>query len=50
MSLFDPRAEPPALLRPGDAVFFEPISRAEFDRIARAVENHDYTLAPEVLG
>ncbi len=45
--LFDPRAEPPALLRPGDAVVFEPIPRAEFERIARAVENHDYTLTPE---
>jgi len=50
VSLFDPRAEPPALLRSGDAVFFEPISRAEFDRIARAVENHDHALAPEALG
>ncbi len=48
--LFDARAEPPALLRPGDAVVFEPIPRAEFDRIARAVENHDYTLTPEALG
>ncbi len=48
--LFDLRAEPPALLRSGDAVLFEPISRAEFDRIARAVENHDYALAPEALG
>ncbi len=47
--LFDARAEPPALLRPGDAVVFEPIPRGEFDRIARAVENHDYTLKPEAL-
>ena len=47
--LFDLRAEPPALLRPGDAVFFEPILKAEFERIARAVENDDYALAPEVL-
>ncbi len=47
--LFDARAEPPALLRPGDGVVFEPISRAEFDRIARAVENHDYALTPEAL-
>jgi KipI family sensor histidine kinase inhibitor len=45
--LFDTRAEPPALLRPGDAVLFEPISEAEFERIARAVENDDYTLTPE---
>ena len=47
--LFDPRAEPPALLRPGDAVLFEPIPRIEFERIARAVENDDYTLTPEAL-
>ena len=47
--LFDPRAEPPALLRPGDAVVFEPISRIEFDRIARAAENDDYALTPEAL-
>ena len=45
--LFDSRAEPPALLRPGDAVLFEPIPKAEFERIARAVENDDYTLTPE---
>ncbi len=47
--LFDLRAEPPALLRPGDAVLFEPIPRIEFERIARAVEKHDYTLTPEAL-
>ena len=47
--LFDVRAEPPALLRPGDAVTFEPISKAEFDSIARAVEKHDYALTPEAL-
>jgi KipI family sensor histidine kinase inhibitor len=49
VALFDARAEPPALLRPGDAVVFEPIPRAEFDRIARAVEHHDYKLTPEAL-
>ena len=47
--LFDARAEPPALLWPGDAVLFEPIPKAEFERIARAVEKHDYTLMPEAL-
>ncbi len=47
--LFDPRAEPPALLRSGDAVVFEPIPKVEFERIARAVEKHDYTLMPEAL-
>ena len=47
--LFDLRAEPPARLRPGDAVLFEPIPKIEFESIARAVANHDYTLTPEVL-
>ena len=47
--LFDPRAEPPALLRPGDAVVFESIPKVEFERIARAVEKHDYALTPEAL-
>ncbi len=47
--LFDPRAEPPALLRPGDGVLFEPIPKAEFERIARAVANDDYALEPEAL-
>ena len=47
--LFDPCAEPPALLRPGDGVLFKPIPKAEFDRIARAVEHEDYTLTPEAL-
>ena len=47
--LFDLRAEPPALLRPGDAVIFEPIPKAEFERIARAVANDDFALEPEAL-
>ncbi len=47
--LFDLRAEPPALLRPGDTVLFEPIPKAEFERIARAVASHDYALVPEAL-
>ncbi len=47
--LFDLRAKPPALLRPGDGILFEPIPKAEFERIARAVENDDFTLTPEAL-
>lgn len=35
LALFDPAREPATLLEPGDAVTFKPISRAEFDRIAR---------------
>lgn len=45
--LFDLHADPPALLRPGDAVVFEPISGVEFGRIAQAVEGGGYALAPE---
>lgn len=33
-SLFDTRRDPPALLRLGDTVRFEPIDRAAFDRLA----------------
>jgi KipI family sensor histidine kinase inhibitor len=36
LALFDPAREPASLLEPGDAVAFAPITRAEFDRIARA--------------
>jgi KipI family sensor histidine kinase inhibitor len=32
--LFDPGRDPPALLAPGDRVRFEPVSRAEYDRLA----------------
>jgi KipI family sensor histidine kinase inhibitor len=35
LALFDPAREPATLLEPGDAVAFKPISRAEFERIAR---------------
>ncbi len=36
LSLFDPTREPPAVLRPGDQVAFDSVSRAEFDRLAVA--------------
>ena len=35
LALFDPAREPATLLEPGDAVAFKPISRTEFERIAR---------------
>jgi KipI family sensor histidine kinase inhibitor len=35
LALFDPARDPASLLAPGDAVTFVPITRAEFDRIAR---------------
>jgi inhibitor of KinA len=36
-ALYDPRAEEPILLRPGDRVRMRPIDRAEYDDIARRV-------------
>jgi KipI family sensor histidine kinase inhibitor len=36
LALFDPARERASLLEPGDAVSFVPVSRAEFERIARA--------------
>jgi inhibitor of KinA len=44
--LFDPRNEPPALFAPGDAVEFEPIDRAAFDRLRAEIERDEYRLAP----
>ena len=35
LHLFDPRKDPPALLRPGDRVRFRAITREEFDRLKR---------------
>jgi allophanate hydrolase subunit 1 len=34
MRMFDPARDQPALLRAGDRVRFEPITRSEFDRMA----------------
>jgi KipI family sensor histidine kinase inhibitor len=42
LRLYDPGAEQPVLLRPGDSVRFRPIDRAEFDRIAAAVAARTY--------
>jgi KipI family sensor histidine kinase inhibitor len=47
--LFDPGTEPPALFAPGDAVEFEPIDRATFDRLRAEVERGGYRLAPGVI-
>jgi len=38
LRLFDHRKEPPSLLLPGDAVRFEPVTEAEFERLRRAAE------------
>lgn len=42
---FDLRQDPPALLRPGDTVNFEPISRQTYDRIAAEVADGNFELA-----
>ncbi|TVQ54008.1 MAG: 5-oxoprolinase subunit PxpB [Rhodobacteraceae bacterium] len=41
--LFDPAASSPALLAPGDGVRFDPVDRAEGDRIAAAVAEGAFT-------
>lgn len=38
LRLYDPDGPEPILLRPGDQVTFRPIDRAEFERVAAAVE------------
>jgi len=43
LRLFDPQAEPPSLLRPGDYVRFVPLaSRQEYDAILQRVERGEY--------
>jgi KipI family sensor histidine kinase inhibitor len=43
LRLYDPGAPEPILLRPGDHVHFRAIDRAEYDRIATAVEARAFT-------
>lgn len=45
--VFDPDAEAPILLRPGDRIRFRPIGRAEYDAIAAQVEAGAYRTAIE---
>lgn len=47
--LFDPSWERPALLSPGDAVQFEPISWFEYQRVRHAVTAGAYTVPCERL-
>jgi len=47
VSFFDAASDPPALLRPGDTVMFEPIERGEYDRIAALAAAGEFALVPE---
>lgn len=50
LNFFDPDADPPSLLEPGDLIRFVPIDRQEFDAIAEEVKQGTYqtrTEAPE---
>jgi KipI family sensor histidine kinase inhibitor len=42
--LFDPKWPEPALIKPGDAVRFEPIERGEFVAIGQAIANGTYVV------
>ena len=42
LPLYDPQAEPPLLLRPGDRLRFRPVERARYDAIAAAVSAGSY--------
>ena len=46
--LYDPKADEPILLRPGDRVRFRPIDRREYDEIGRAVTAGAFT--PRIEG
>jgi inhibitor of KinA len=43
--IFDPKLDPPALFAPGDAVEFQPVDRAEFDRLRAAAANGEQRLS-----
>ena len=45
LRLYDPGAAEPSLLRAGDRVRYRAVDRAEFDRIAAAVEARTYAVA-----
>ncbi len=45
--LFDPSAEPPALLAPGDRVRFEPIDGRRFERLRAAADAGEWRPEPE---
>lgn len=45
---FDLRQDPPALLRPGDTLRFDPVTRETYDRIAKQVETDAFDRAAVV--
>ncbi|MEM0007064.1 MAG: carboxyltransferase domain-containing protein [Candidatus Bathyarchaeia archaeon] len=47
--LFDPQKQPPALLKPGDIVKFEPVSEEDYRRIEELVRVGAYKLQFEEL-
>ncbi len=49
LRFFDPAAERPAILSPGDAIEFEPVSPGEFASVKRAVLAGDYKVQSERL-
>jgi KipI family sensor histidine kinase inhibitor len=49
VSIFDVLDDPPALLRPGDRVGFEPISRAAYDRVAAEVAKGVFELSAAAM-
>ncbi|MEM2987475.1 MAG: 5-oxoprolinase subunit PxpB [Candidatus Bathyarchaeia archaeon] len=49
IKLFDPQKQPPALLKPGDIVKFEPVSEEDYKRIEELVKAGTYKLQFEEL-
>jgi len=48
--LFNPDWPEPSLIKPGDAVRFEPVGRDQFDSIRQAVVSDTYVVASEEIG
>ena len=48
LAFFDPSAEPPCLLEPGDFIRFVPIDDVEFQRITQQVEDGTYQVETEM--
>lgn len=49
LDLYRPDREPPVLLRAGQQIVFQPISRTDFDRIRAQVENDAYIIEEAVV-